>query len=293
MNHRYDAITIIFNPNSTGDAAAIAQTLSEELATENIAESITLTPTEYAGHAEKIAREAAASTQCPLVVSVSGDGGYHEVINGVLTSGNKQAVCTVEGAGNANDHWRIVHNAVPLSQRVHSAPAPISILKLTLQTNDSAHERYAHSYIGIGVSAKVAHELNQEELNVFNEKRILIRELFAYRAFRAIIYGRERKLDSIVCANINEMAKQLKLDAQLRLDSAKFKVIVNGHHGPWRLIRRMIGSTITPDTDGQVVTEFECGITTRAWIQCDGEPEHVAAGTHVRIAGLQDGLLTV
>lgn len=36
-----------------------------------------------------------------LIVSVSGDGGYNEVVNGVVQAGNPNAVCAVMAAGNA------------------------------------------------------------------------------------------------------------------------------------------------------------------------------------------------
>jgi len=62
-------------------------------------------PTEHAGHATQLSRSAADSGR-PLVVSVGGDGGYNEVVNGVMQAGNDQASTAVLAAGNANDHRR-------------------------------------------------------------------------------------------------------------------------------------------------------------------------------------------
>jgi hypothetical protein len=42
----------------------------------------------------ELGREA-AGTPNALVVSVSGDGGYNEVVNGVMSTGSTDAVCTV------------------------------------------------------------------------------------------------------------------------------------------------------------------------------------------------------
>jgi diacylglycerol kinase family enzyme len=64
-----------------------------------------LLPTDFAGHARDLARSVAVSGG-PLIVSVSGDGGYNEAVNGVLDVPASRAVCTVLPAGNANDHHR-------------------------------------------------------------------------------------------------------------------------------------------------------------------------------------------
>ena len=108
MIHKYDVVTIIYNPNSTGDAPAKAKRLLREIRKKDIADKVVKTPTAYAGHAIELAKIAATTAKRPLIIAVSGDGGYNEVINGVLASGNNNAVCTVEGAGNANDHWNAV-----------------------------------------------------------------------------------------------------------------------------------------------------------------------------------------
>ncbi|WP_444826170.1 diacylglycerol kinase family protein, partial [Arthrobacter sp. H41] len=75
----FDTVSIIFNPNSTGDAPKLAGELHEQLR-ELLSDKteIRLQPTEHAGHAIDLARDAAAAGNA-LVVSVSGDGGYNEV----------------------------------------------------------------------------------------------------------------------------------------------------------------------------------------------------------------------
>lgn len=71
----FDTIAIIFNPNSTGDAPALAEQLKASLSgLLPYAADIRLQPTNHAGHAVQLAREAAATGHV-LVVSVSGDGG--------------------------------------------------------------------------------------------------------------------------------------------------------------------------------------------------------------------------
>ncbi len=83
---RYTSIDIIFNPNSTGPSKQYAEELYEQLSAEFTSTPIKLQNTTHAGHAETIAYKASMLTKRPLIVSSSGDGGYHEVINGVLAA---------------------------------------------------------------------------------------------------------------------------------------------------------------------------------------------------------------
>ena len=86
MNRPFDAVEIVFNPNSTGDAQERADELAEQLAKRAPELPVTLRPTERAGHGREIARDAARGGR-PLVVSVSGDGGYNDVVNGLMEAG--------------------------------------------------------------------------------------------------------------------------------------------------------------------------------------------------------------
>src|SRR3954447_8860813 len=114
----FDRIVIVFNPHSTGNAPASAEELRADLTRRLPDVPVQLRPTEHAGHAREIAREVAATGR-PLLVSVSGDGGYNEVVDGVLQSGNDRAVCAVRAAGNANDHRRTTRER-PLAEAIEA-----------------------------------------------------------------------------------------------------------------------------------------------------------------------------
>ena len=86
----FDRIVIIFNPQSTGNAPRSAEELRDELARRLPGVPLELSPTQHAGHARDLAREAAGSGR-PLLVSVSGDGGYNEVVDGVMQAGDSAA----------------------------------------------------------------------------------------------------------------------------------------------------------------------------------------------------------
>ena len=83
MTASFDRIVVIFNPQSSGDGPQLADELRADLARRVPDVPVHLCPTERAGHARNLAREA-ARTGHPLIVSVSGDGGYNEVVDGVM-----------------------------------------------------------------------------------------------------------------------------------------------------------------------------------------------------------------
>ncbi len=102
---RFDRVVLIFNPHSTGQAPQLAEELRADLIGRLPGVQIAMMPTESAGHARGLALEA-AQVGLPLIVSVSGDGGYNEVVDGVMQSGNPDVICAVMADGNANDHRR-------------------------------------------------------------------------------------------------------------------------------------------------------------------------------------------
>ena len=156
----FDRIVVIFNPQSTGKAQQLAEELQADLAERLPRMPVCLSPTEHAGHARDLAREA-AETGRPLIVSVSGDGGYNEVVDGVMQAGNDNVVCAVMAAGNANDHRRTTRKR-PLAEAVVAGEVRrIDLLRLTVGSGSDARTQYAHSYIGVGLTPVVAVDLEK------------------------------------------------------------------------------------------------------------------------------------
>jgi diacylglycerol kinase family enzyme len=292
MSQFYEMVALIYNPKSTGDAFSVTKALQKDLEKIKITNKVALFPTKYANHAEEIAKAIATKYKKPLIVSVSGDGGYHEVVNGVMASGNKNAVCTVEAAGNANDHWRVVHNSQPLIDRIQKSPRAISILKLSVQGPDS-RQRFAHSYIGFGISAKVAHELNQKNLSRLKELNISAKSFLKLKSFKLFAYGDVRSFDSILAANISQMAKNIKINKDLDLESSSFNLILHHHRNKLSLIIRTLSAMIRPDKKTRRVTSFSCTTLGDVWVQLDGEPTKLSAENKVQITGIKNALLTI
>jgi hypothetical protein len=87
----FEQVVVIFNPHSTGSAPELAEQLRTDLERRLPRTPVHLSPTEHAGHARDLARNA-APTPRTLIVSVSGDGGYNEVVDGVMQAGDTGTV---------------------------------------------------------------------------------------------------------------------------------------------------------------------------------------------------------
>jgi diacylglycerol kinase (ATP) len=242
----FDRIVIIFNPQSTGDAARSAEELRAELTRRLPAVPLDLCPTRHAGHARELAREA-AGTGRTLLVSVSGDGGYNEVVDGVMQSGNDQAVCAVRAAGNANDHRRVTRER-PLADAIVAGDVRrIDLLRLTVGSGSVAQTHFAHSYIGVGLTPVVAVDLEKGGKGSWKEIVSVVRAFSRFRPFPIRLEnGRRRSIDSLVFANIAEMAKYATLSEDSRPDDGRFEVITQRRTG--RL--RVLGTAIRAATRG-------------------------------------------
>ncbi|WP_308113835.1 acylglycerol kinase family protein [Arthrobacter sp. ISL-30] len=132
----------------------MAGQLCEELGSRLPAMPVSLRRTGFAGHGRALACERSSSGR-PLIVSVSGDGGYNEVINGVVDAGGN-AVCAVLTGGNANDHWRSTRRMPLIEAIVAGEVRRFDLLRLQVAEGPEAWSRYAHSYIGFGLTPAIA-----------------------------------------------------------------------------------------------------------------------------------------
>lgn len=287
---RFDAITIIYNPNSTGDAPALAEALREELV-ELLpdAPDVRLQPTQRAGHAVDLAREAAAEGHS-LVVSVSGDGGYNEVVNGVMAAGNPDAACAVLAAGNANDHSRVTARQ-PLAEAIaEGAVRHIDLLRIT--TGSNSEPVYAHSYIGFGLTPIMAIDLEKGSKGAIKEMFSVVRTFRKFKPFEIRQNdGVRRKFDSLVFANISQMAKYATLsEADDHPADGKFEVITFPHMAKWRVLLRAIRATTKGLGDQPSMARYEFATLKPIPYQIDGEVKSANAGTAVTIESVPRAL---
>ena len=279
----FDRIVIVFNPHSTGDAPRSAEQLRGELVRRLPAVPVQLRPTEHAGHAREIARQVAATGR-PLIVSVSGDGGYNEVVDGVMQAGNDQAVCAVRAAGNANDHRRTTKEHHLADAIVAGDVRRIDLLRLTLTRSAETEVRYAHSYIGVGLTPVVAVDLEQGGKGSWREIVSVVRGFARFRPFPVRLEnGQRRTIDSLVFANISQMAKYATLTAGAAPDDGRFEVVTQQRTGKLRVLATAVRAATRGLGPQPSTTHY--GFTTLAPmpLQLDGELVELEADTAVAV----------
>lgn len=287
----FDSIVIIYNPNSTGPAEQNARQLQAILEAKMPA-AVTLTPTEYAGHAIELAYDVATKYKQPLIISASGDGGYHEVINGALQAQAEGAnpTCAVLPSGNANDHARTLHTK-PLSKLIlKKSTAHLDILQVSMVRHGKQTIRYAHSYVGIGITSQMAREFNKSSLTSWRETMIFFRTFSKLRPVRIRRRGKVMELDSLVCSMVPRMAKLFNLSKQAKLDDGKFEVATLPHSPKWKVARHMAKSVVAEIGARSRESDYKFRLLHKAPIQFDGEVLTVKGRTDVEIS-LRPGLL--
>jgi diacylglycerol kinase (ATP) len=269
----FDAVEIVYNPNSTGNASERAQELADELAERAPDLPVTMRPTERAGHGREIARDAARNGR-PLVVSVSGDGGYNDVVNGLMDAEVDEVFAAVLAAGNANDHRRTTRER-PLADAI--VDGDVSRLDLLRMSVGDRAPRYAHSYIGLGITPTVALELEKGGKGSIREVISTIRSFARFRPFEIETDAGTERFDSVIFANIREMAKFAELSDGGRPDDGRFEVIILRHTAKWRVpcARRCAGSgrsRAPASTTSAPATPCPCRSTARSTSSSAGRP---------------------
>lgn len=280
----YSDIIIIFNPNSTGPSRKMAEQLAGGLKKFKPE----LIPTKHAGHGEEIALSAAKKYERPLIVSVSGDGGYHEVINGVISANNPQAVAAVLPAGNANDHGSEVQDQPLIKSIREESVRKMDVLSLSV----AGEVRHAHSYIGVGITPVVAVELNRTSLTAFKEAWLVVKAFHNYKPFKIDRDGRTVELDSLVFSNISRMAKVLTIGDEVKPDDGTMRVVLMPHGHKirflWKTLKAVFGRV-----EDQKLKQFTFTPRQDMPIQMDGEIKELKADVPVTIKIKPQALKTI
>jgi diacylglycerol kinase family enzyme len=275
-------VVIIFNPNSTGDSPAMAREFAEAAQKLSNIKNVSLQETQYAGHAQQLASQA-SKTDTTLVVSVSGDGGYHEVVNGVLQAadeGKARAMAAVLPGGNANDHYSSLASR-PLIEALQAENiVEIDVIAVTVDNIKT----YAHSYMGLGLTPLVAVELNRHTLSAFKELWLATKTFWKFRPFEIITDGRHARFDSLVVANIDHMAKYITIAEDSSLTDGKFEVISWPHMNKLWLAVSLLKRAFKRGEAPISTDKFSFSTVKPMPMQLDGEIIKLDAGSLVDIA---------
>ena len=283
MNYTYAAI--IFNPNSTGQSEKLAEKFHKKLATAIPSLKVELIPTEHAGHAETLAYEIAQNHKNPIVISSSGDGGYNEVVNGALRALNEGYTVTTGllPAGNANDHFHNLHDKDMVERIANNDPLSIDLLKITYKKDKQRHHRYAHSYIGFGISSLVGKELNKTKLNRFNEMWLLAKTVVTSRPVKLKIHSRYEKYDSVIISNVDKMSKMLKVSRPASVDDGLFEVTISRHDTKMKLVGLLVKASLSQLEEDRQTNKFKMRTKYETSAQIDGEIIAISAKSKIVI----------
>lgn len=288
----FDRVVLIFNPGKAGMAARIDD-LQRDLAAALPGLPIELLPTEFAGHARDLARSV-AEAGAPLIVSVSGDGGYNEVVNGVMDVPASRAVCTVLPAGNANDHHRS-RPVRPLMGAIREGRVRrIDLLRITFRGAHREEVQYAHSYVGFGLTPLMAIGIERGGKGKILELLSVARTLSGLRPFELVrADGATARFDSLILANISRMAKYGRVSESNHPDDGQFEVVTLPHAGRWKMALMTLRAVTLGLGPQPSVSSY--AFTTRNAVPCqiDGEVVHVQAGTHVLVESARGALATI
>lgn len=284
-------VVIIFNPNSTGDSESNAKELAKQLKGYGV--SVSTRKTTHAGHGEEIAEAYAKSGKSIVLISSSGDGGYHEVINGALKNGQGKLVVGVLPSGNANDHYSALGSGDLAKSIKNKKFKDIDTIKVSATVKGSAWVRFAHSYAGIGVTAIAAKRLTEDRPNAFTEKWIVAHSLFSFSYTKLRFKNDTKRFSSILFGNIDRMSKVISLSDNSSVTDGKFEM----SSIRFRSKLRLIGYLLTAATIGLKQTEslkkFTFQTVKPMPIQLDGEVITIDQGSDVTIESEKQNLRCV
>lgn len=281
---------MIYNPNSTGDSKGIANNFRSELLQFNPKCDVEIRETKHAGHGEELGYELAKMGQDTLLISVSGDGGYHELINGVMKAvdeGAEAPICAVLPGGNANDHYTNISDRTLLDAIKAGAITEIDLLKV-----EARNIRYAHSYAGLGLTPLVAVELNKHKLSALKEMWLALKTFWHFKPFSIIENDKKVTFDSLIMANIGVMAKHLTLAPDSSPRDGKFEILRWPHNHKLRLIRLLVRAALGRRNKVSSVSEFSFTTVNKMPMQLDGELLELSGGQHVKVTCVKQQLRT-
>ena len=280
---RFTSITIIYNPNSTGSGKELAEELKRDLEKTLPEQTVVVTPTKHAGHAETLAYDLAKASKRALIISASGDGGYHEVVNGIMKAQHEGAtpIAGLLPAGNANDHFHNLHEQDTVAAIKKGDSKRIDLLKLTGTSEGAPLVRYAHSYIGVGLTPKVGQELNKTDLNTLKEAVIVIKSLLILQPVRILVNGKKRSFDSLIFSNVGKMSKVLTLSGDAEINDGQFEVTAFKPRNKLKLLATLLQGATRGLKGGTQTDHYAFKTLKPTIVQADGEITTLDANSEV------------
>lgn len=141
----------------------------------------------------------------------------------------------------------------------------------------------------------VAVELEKGEKGSLREMATVVRSFARFRPFNIELEdGSRQQLDSLVFANIAQMAKVATLAQETGTpDDGVFEVIALKHTAKWRILATALKASISGLGKQPSVTTYRFTTIGPMPLQCDGEVMEMAAATTVQVDIASQALQTV
>lgn len=280
----FGRVLVVHDPTSTGDGPGNARRLRAQLAHRLPATQVRLCATRHAGHARELAERAVLADPATLVVSASGDGGYHEVVKGVVRARWRRpgaGVCAVLASGNADDHATAVQDGPLVDAIVAGSVSRMDLLEVLVA---GQAPRYAHSSVGLGLTPAAAIELNRHDLGAVAESWLALRSFWRHRPLTISHEGRDLALDSLWLANIDRMAKHATLSRGSSPTDGRYETLLMRHRSELGLLAGIVSTVRGRHAVESREEPFTFTTQTPTPLQLDGEVHHVPAGVEVTVA---------
>lgn len=288
---KFHTVVIIYNPNSTGPSKRNASELKRQLTTAGYEGVVKLLSTKFAGHAEEITRRW-ANDKGVLIISSSGDGGYNEVVNALLSTQGKAAVAVLP-SGNANDHAVSLKTDHFIDHILQAKTKMIDSIKVISTVDGKPWIRYAHSYLGFGMTPSVGRLLTDQRPGVLLEKWYVLQHVFSFRHTALVRDGRRRRYSNLVVAIIPKMSKIIKLDETSSVTDGKMEVYETLYVSRFKVLFTLLGVGLNGIASEQITKRLELKTIRPTLIQLDGEVTRLDRDSIVTITCEHQSLRTV
>jgi diacylglycerol kinase family enzyme len=272
-------IVVIYNPKSTGWSLEISERFQRR-AQRRLGVPVDVVATKRRGHAEKLAAKYADAKDDTMIVSCSGDGGYHEVVNGVLNSKNPAALLGLLPGGNANDHYSHMHTPFLYRRIEEREVTPIDVLRIR---SSAGWERYAHSYAGLGMTAELNEVLQHYEFHPLREVGLVVAHILKTRPVAIEVNGKRTRYDNIIFLNAGRMSKFVKTAPNASITDGQFELVLLKKGSAREFARYVVrAATVGMDNAKQRKTfTFTCRQDMA--IQMDGEQRQLVKGEKITV----------
>ena len=144
--------------------------------------------------------------------------------------------------------------------------------------------RYAHSYVGVGLTPVVAVDVEKGGKGSWREIVSVVRAFSRFRPFPIRLEdGRRRSIDSLVFANIGEMAKYATLSEHGRPDDGRFEVITQRRTGKLTILATVLRAATRGLGAQPSTTHYAFTTLAPMPLQLDGELIELDANTPVAV----------